>query len=109
MDSLIDLYTYLHFNCDLKNKLILLNDKFSTNESALLSGLGIVKNIINKLTKLNEILFICDDLKILKDNLLELEKYLINSYGEINANIIFDFLLIEYEDLYASVKKILNM
>ena len=102
MESLLELYNYLLINQDLKNELI-------NNDDNHLMGLGLLDDIIELLALIDKKLLINVELKDLYYEFIFIEKYLVNSYGEVNNYLIRDILNCNYDNLFLVVKNMINI
>ena len=106
MEAILDLYTYLYGNKTLKDELIIngLNE-----EKSLLSALGIVNDLIDRLLSIDPKVLINESIKTIYHKFDIIEPYLVNEYGQINALILHDILINEYDELLNKLKEILNI
>lgn len=109
MDGLIEIYTFISSNKEIIDKLTSVNEEYFIKDSDSLNiAYGLIKNLENSLTKLERTILITNDyLMKMSKELFYIDKYLTNVYMGINGYLIYDFFKIEYKELVSEIEKLM--
>ena len=106
---ILDLYKLMIDNKDTVSKIICSEKNFILNRDYLNYGYGLIKQISENFFRLDNIFVFSNKVIEMKTKELAfINKYLINSYNQINGYLIYDFLKTEYSIILEELKKILE-
>ncbi len=109
MSSIVNLYVYMNASNELVKKLDKVSiDEFVKSEDMISAYLAIFKDLVKYLLSLEDMFNIADELTTLKKEIYEIDSFVMNSYKMVNANMLYDFFMLDYRRLFKIVSELVK-
>lgn len=109
MNSVIELYAFLNRANEIAIKIDSVSrEDFLNNEEMVSAFYGIFKELITYLVKLDNVLMMHSELNILVREIYEVDRFMLNSYKLINADMLYDFYKVDYKRLNKIVNELVK-